>query len=346
MKRLALVLLVVGFGCSGPSSSKKEIKEIKLGGVSSDAYPKYLSEWGLFDELQKLSPVRNVYPYKVNAALFSDYAHKARFVKIPQGKAMTYDSVETFQFPDSSMLVKNFYYPLDMNQPKDDRRIIETRLLFKENDAWKALVYKWNDEQTEAERLVLGEEVPVQWKDERGELQAINYTIPSQPQCKSCHDFGGELKPIGPTARNLSKNDYLVKWHEEGVLEGLPEDETGMSLVDYMDKSNNLSLRARSWLEINCAHCHRKEGPAKNTGLYLLASETEPYRIGINKPPVAAGRGSGGHKFSIVPGNPDASILVHRIESLELGEMMPELGRKLEHTEGVELIRSWIASMD
>jgi hypothetical protein len=60
---------------------------------------------------------------------------------------------------------------------------------------------------------------------------------------------------------------------------------------------------------------------------------------------VAAGRGSGGHEFSILPGQPDRSILLHRMLSSEPGVMMPQFGRALIHEDGVALIRQWIASM-
>jgi hypothetical protein len=68
--------------------------------------------------------------------------------------------------------------------------------------------------------------------------------------------------------------------------------------------------------------------------------------MGRCKPPIAAGSGTGGHKFSIVPGDPDASILTYRLASTDPGSMMPELGRGLAHEEGVALIRAWIADMD
>jgi hypothetical protein len=56
--------------------------------------------------------------------------------------------------------------------------------------------------------------------------------------------------------------------------------------------------------------------------------------------------GSGGRLFDIVPGEPDESILVYRMESTDPASMMPELGRSLSHDEGVDLIREWIASLD
>ena len=81
------------------------------------------------------------------------------------------------------------------------------------------------------------------------------------------------------------------------------------------------------------------------SGLNLTFSETNPTSLGILKTPVAAGRGSGGHAFDIVPGKPEESILVYRLNSRNPGDMMPELGRKTVHTESLDLIRKWIKSM-
>jgi hypothetical protein len=77
----------------------------------------------------------------------------------------------------------------------------------------------------------------------------------------------------------------------------------------------------------------------------LLANINESSVLGVGKAPVAAGKGSGGRLYSIVPGKPDESILQFRIESTHPGIMMPEVGRKLVHTEGVELVRRWIAEL-
>jgi hypothetical protein len=61
--------------------------------------------------------------------------------------------------------------------------------------------------------------------------------------------------------------------------------------------------------------------------------------------PIAAGKGSGGRFYDIVPGSADKSIVTFRIESTEPGIMMPELGRRLVDKEGVALVRSWIDGM-
>jgi hypothetical protein len=83
--------------------------------------------------------------------------------------------------------------------------------------------------------------------------------------------------------------------------------------------------RARAYLDINCGHCHNPTGLARTSGLYLNIEEMEPARYGVCKPPVAAGQGSGGLDVDIEPGQPDASILVYRMESTAAGKLAPSL---------------------
>ena len=187
-------------------------------------------------------------------------------------------------------------------------------------------------------------------------INTIDYIVPNMNQCKGCHiSNSSEFKPIGPTARQLNKSlvfnnnkikNQLKYWHEIGILSGLP-DENIPKIADWDDpNSGSLNDRARAWLDINCAHCHNKFGPAKTSGLFLDYYEENSKALGINKTPVAAGRGSGKFKYDIVPGNPDESILVYRFDSVDPGIMMPELGRTLVHKEGLELIREWILNME
>lgn len=142
------------------------------------------------------------------------------------------------------------------------------------------------------------------------------------------------------------KLNQLALWKKMGIIEGMES----VDMIEPMpvwtsEESGTLNERARAWLDINCAHCHAKDGPAKNSGLHLGYLEEDPYRIGVRKSPVAAGRGSAGMLYSIVPGDPEKSILYQRINSLDPGIMMPELGRKTIHEEGVETIRNWIANL-
>ena len=155
----------------------------------------------------------------------------------------------------------------------------------------------------------------------------------AQPQPRFCLSRGNR-KPV-----DALEPDRRSRW-----LRPSPAEAPRLAVWDD-PKSGTLDARARAWLEINCAHCHNPQGPARNSGLDLLASQQKPTSFGIGKPPVAAGIGSGGLAFDIVPGQPDKSILVYRIASTHPGIMMPELGKRLVHDEGVALIREWIAAM-
>lgn len=352
---MRLTILIVLFGVLVSCKQEKPIvvqeESFNAVDVSSFGKPK-LSDYNFFiGALKNLEPAQGVVHYELNSPLFSDYAFKKRFIKFPEGTFATFSANDVFDFPEGTILIKNFYYPADFSKPNENIRIVETRLLILENGNWKALPYIWNDEQTEAYLDVAGKNINVTWKDDDGSNRELVYSVPNANQCKGCHIRGDKIKPIGPTARQLNgivngqSENQLQLLSKAGLLRGLPKLETVAKLVAYEDESAPLDARARAWLEINCAHCHRPDGPAKTSGLHLLADVKNPFELGVGKPPVAAGRGSGGLQYDIVPGKPDQSILFHRINSDDPGVMMPELGKKLVHKEGVDLVREWILKM-
>jgi uncharacterized repeat protein (TIGR03806 family) len=355
-KRLSLL----GGLCIAGIIALMGLESCHWGGVRVDIEaeaPKLLSQYGFFQgTLADLKPSEGVLPYDLNSPLFTDYAHKARFVWMPAGKAAVYNASETFDFPEGAVLIKNFYYPADFRQPQGKRRIMETRLLVRKEDSWDARTYVWNDDQSDAVFEQAGDMKPVEWIHTDGKVRKVNYTVPNKNQCKGCHIFGKTQLPIGPKARNLNKTytysdgaeNQLTRWVKLGYLTGAPANpEAAPRLARFDDPSTGtVDQRARAWLEINCAHCHNPKGPGGTSGLNLLADNTDMEAWGICKHPVAAGRGSGNREFDIVPGKPDASILLYRLESNDPGEMMPELGRTVVHEEGVALIREWIASLN
>lgn len=314
-----------------------------------------LSEYGFFvGNLADQKPAVGIVPYALNTPLFSDYAEKLRFVKLPEGATVLYNDTEVLDFPVGTTLIKTFYYPNDFRQPEKGRRLMETRLLVHEEKGWKALEYIWNNEQTDAYLEVAGDEREVSYVDAKGKKRSQHYVMPNLNQCKGCHNRNEVMTPIGPTARQLNgeltytedPENQLLHWRKVGLLANLPDlKNCPKAPVWNQPETGSLEARARIWLDINCGHCHRPEGPASTSGLNLHVYETNATLLGINKTPVAAGRGSGDRKFDIVPGKPDESILIFRMESTDPGIMMPEVGRKVTHKEGVALVREWIHSM-
>lgn len=329
--------------------------EWQYGNVLPLAPKETLTEYGFFTgHIKEQHPAEGVMPYGLNTPLFSDYAEKLRFVKLPPGQSVVYNEDKVLDFPVGTILIKTFYYPTDARDLAKGRRLMETRLLLHEASGWKALEYIWNDEQTEAYLEVAGDSKPVAWIDEKGQNRTLNYSMPNLNQCKGCHNTNEKMTPIGPSARQLNGDfpygngteNQLMHWQKAGILASMPALEAVPKAPKWNEAtSGSVEKRARAWLDINCAHCHNPEGPARTSGLFLHWQETDPTHLGVLKTPVAAGKGSGGRSFSLVPGKPDASILMYRIESTDPSEMMPELGRKTTHTEGVKLIREWIQSL-
>ena len=318
---------------------------------------KKLSEYHFFQGSgDNLKANEGVLPYDLNTPLFTDYAHKARFVWMPEGVHATVNEEGVLEFPDQSVLIKTFYYPKDFKNPSEGHDLVETRLLVKKEGAWEAFTYQWDADRKDASLNVIGDIREVNWVDAAGAAQQIQYAIPNKNQCKSCHNVEKAVMPIGPKVRNLRKSytyadgtqDQLSKWQEMGYLQwdGISS-ETFPAVAVWDDpESGTVQDRALAYLDVNCGHCHNPKGPAHTSGLYLTALEEDPGRWGMCKIPIAAGKGSGGRRFGIAPGQPDSSILVFRMESNDPGIMMPELGRVIAHPEGVELVRNWIASMD
>jgi uncharacterized repeat protein (TIGR03806 family) len=318
-------------------------------------YPK-LSDYAFFQgELAALQPNDQVLPYDLNTTLFSDYAHKARFVWMPKGKMATVKTDGILDFPDNAVLIKNFYYPKDFRQPDGPRDIVETRLLFKTQGTWKAYTYIWNEDETDAELSLVGDIKPVSWVDKKGSAQSLQYVVPNKNQCKSCHHQEQALLPIGPKAYNLNKafhypdgtvNNQLSQWQKVGYLPAGDYAAQFKPMPNWEDKkSGTIADRALAYLDVNCGHCHSAQGGAHMSGLYLNYGQTDKMHLGILKPPVAAGRGSGDRRFDVVPSHPEASILLYRMEASDPGVMMPELGRAKLHQEGIALISDWIKSM-
>ncbi len=317
--------------------------------------PAKLSAYGLFTgNGATQQPAQGVLPYDLNTPLFSDYTAKYRFVKLPSGTSAKYHETEAFEFPVGTILTKTFAFHYDLRDPSKGRRLIETRLLVRKPEGWIGLPYIWNDEQTEATLEGIGGTRDVRWVHTDGKERTLSYIIPSKNQCMSCHENQRVMEPIGPKARHLNKDfayadgteNQLARWTKAGILKGAPEPAKAPRFPVWDDpKTGTLDQRARAYLEINCAHCHNPKGPARTSGLDLLAAQTDPTLWGVGKPPVAAGRGTGGRLFDIVPGKPDESIFLYRMLSTDPGVMMPELPRRLVDEEGVALIREWITEM-
>ncbi len=323
--------------------------------IKASSEKENLSEYGFFTgNIADLIPADGIIPYDLNTPLFSDYAYKSRFVKLPAGQSAKYEPKDVLDFPEGTTLIKTFFYYQNEQKPEEGKRIIETRLLIKKNNEWETLNYVWNEKQTDAILDITGDIIPVSWVDEKGDKRDINYVIPNKNQCKSCHNLNGKIVPIGPKVANLNKDftykdgkeNQLTHWHNSGILKGYDLSVDHPKAAEWANEKASIHDRAMAYLDINCAHCHNSKGAANTSGLHLELGAAMDINLGIYKATVSAGGGTGGHTYSIVPGSSGTSIMVNRMKSINPGVMMPEVGRTVVHEEGVKLIAEWIDKMD
>jgi len=302
----------------------------------AEGTPRTLAEFGFFEDEFAQKPVDALVSYELNTPLWSDGADKLRYIYVPNGARIEVGDEESgglLRFPVGSALIKTFAFG-----EGEDQRLIETRVLLRRAEGWIALPYRWNEEQTEARLALAGARLPITTPAGA----EISYRIPNKNQCKACHSKDGEVIPIGPKARNLAPR-FLDRLVERGHLAARPA--VASALPDWSDTKASTRSLARAYLDVNCAHCHQPGGGASNSGLDLRWEQDDPHALGLDKSPVAAGRGAGGHAVSIAPGDPGASILVYRMASNEPGVAMPELGRASTDERALAVMREWIAGM-
>ena len=328
---LAAALLALGGAVAHAHLAAPQVSDAAVTGAE---FPRNLSEFGFFADGARQVPAVGVTPYALNTPLWSDGAEKLRFIYLPEGTQLLADGEGLLKFPVGAAIIKTFAFG-----EGEARRLIETRVLLHRADGWVALPYRWNAEQTEATLAVAGARVAA--ITPAGD--AIDYRVPNKNQCKECHGLNGAVVPIGPKARNLSR-DWLADFAVAGHLDKLPDVSKSLPVWEARNAAP-VEAVARAYLDVNCAHCHRPGATASNSGLDLRWEQGDPKALGVMKRPVAAGRGAGAHLFDVVPGKPGESIMTYRMKSLEGGVAMPELGKSTVDREGVEAVERWIAGL-
>lgn len=335
MKRLAALALLAACGGGGDEDCAIDGKMCSR-----------LSSWQLFDDIGSQTPAPGVIPYDLTTPLFSDYTMKERFVRLPEGATATWSGDDPLGLPVGSVLVKTFSYLHDRRDPAAGRTLLETRVLVHGETGWHGSAYTYGGDTDDAKVAIAGGIIAAEWIHDDGSERTNNYVVPNQNQCKLCHEEHDEIvTPVGPKVRNLVPERVQAMIDGGALVDAPPRDQWPRAVNAFDTASGTLEERARAWLDINCGFCHNPRGAARTSGLYLDHAETDPAKFGVCKAPVATGRGSGNLQYDIVPGAPDESIMIYRMQSTEPEIRMPELGRNLVHEEGVALIREWITSM-
>jgi len=294
-----------------------------------------LSDMGVYTgNLSNLTPEEDVYLYDLNSRLFTDYAHKQRLIRMPEGEAMQFNNSNLLPtFPDNTLISKTFFYYEDESNLASNKIIVETRILIKTEGTWKIGNYKWNSEMTEAVYTNDGSIVSVEYLNTEGITQNIEYQIPANDDCVKCHQINDVKTPIGPKLRNMNFNpnngsvniNQLQYFINEGLLEGVSNPSDITVLPDWEDDNYNIFEQGRGYMEINCAHCHQPGGFTPTT--FLLDFRLE---VPFDDTGIYSRRGQ----------------IEDRIQSTTAKYLMPIIGRSLVHNEGVEMMLEYLQAIE
>ena len=365
---IAIILIVsVGIACTN-LDTEEEYKTVSPVTVDLTLVPyPVLSDYHFFEGAMKDQiPALNVLPFKPASSLFTDYAHKKRFVWMPPGVSATYNSDSTtLELPVGAALIKTFYYDNVQNvTPVGATRIVETRIMIRKATGWIFANYIWNEAQTEAYYNLDGSFTPITWIDENNVQRDVNYRIPNDAQCIVCHKkrevingFSVETYvPIGIKPQNLNNGftysstarNQLSKWIEMGYLQNnFTFPTVANSTINYEDTSKPIALRARSYVDINCAHCHQDDRHCDYRPMRFAFAETNNNltNMGVcvdtqdmQDFPSSLGK-------IVTPGNVNRSMMFYRLNTTDEAIRMPLHGRTLIHEEGIALIQAWINSL-
>ena len=304
------------------------------------AFPRKLSETGLFADTKAMTPAAGLIPYSVNVPLWSDGAEKERYLALPKAKSIKFSREGSWQFPAGTVFVKTFSLDLPRGDPASRRRL-ETRLLVLGHHGWVGYTYLWNDEQTDAQLLDAALRRSYDVKTPRGTLKQEWY-YPSRADCMACHTpaagiaLGWNTRQINRSERYGSQSDnQLHRLAALGVFER-PLPDVSANLEKYPDwdtaiKQPPTATLTRAYLDVNCAICHCPGGTS-DTRIDMRFHTPLGSSHLLNVSPAKGDYGPAGSKL-ITPGDPDRSVLLRRMKMRGEGQM-PNLSTNLADEKG------------
>jgi glucose/arabinose dehydrogenase len=320
-------------------------------------FPRRLSETGLFTDTARLAPAGGVIAYAVNAPGWHDGAVGAHHLALPAGGSILIDGGKTWEPSDGAVLAQTLTLA---------GRRLETRVLVKSQGDWAGYTYVWDAAQRDATLADKGG-TDLTLADGRA------WRVPSRAECLMCHTREANFS-LTMREGQLNAGDQLARWEAMGLLRVEPpaRPERGRRAreresVDYGeqratpasallprapaqlaryaapgDPAAPLDLRARSYLAVNCAHCHTVSGggnsamnfewgvPAER--MQALGAKPEHGDLGITDARV------------IAPGAAGSSVILPRMALRGPGQLPPVASRAAD-PDGVRLIAEWIQSL-
>ncbi|MDH7912344.1 PQQ-dependent sugar dehydrogenase [Winogradskyella sp. SYSU M77433] len=326
--------------------------------------PQLLSQTGIFTDLSTLEVEDGFVPYELYEPFWSDGALKRRWIAVPNNdgvhsgpnEQIQYSEYGDWVFPSGTVIVKHFDLKIDDNDPSVTKKI-ETRVSVVGDDGnMYFLTYNWNEQETDAVLQTTSTEEPVEIATVGGGTRIQDWFFPSNSNCIDCHNEANKGS-LGLKARYLN-TDYtypetgltgnqLVTLSHLGIIdESITDTDTEDIITNKPLNDTNASLdeKARSYLDLNCAYCHRHDNSNRaefDLRYFNTLEATELLTAGVLSP-----LGIDPNEKIVFAGDASKSILYHRMNSVDPAIMMPPLAKSIIDEPAVALIEEWINQLD
>ncbi len=308
--------------------------------------PQRLSETGLYEPGSGLRVRGDVIAFTPQYGLWSDGAHKRRWIWLPPGTAIDAAKPDAWRFPVGTRLWKEFALGAR----------IETRYIERLADgSWRYASYRWNADGSDATLVAEdGAVLPVD------AAPGGRYAVPSRGDCTICHE-GTPVPVLGFSALQLSPDRDPLALHAGGPHGEQTDLRSLVALRRIVDLPAELlasppriaardavERAALGYLHANCGHCHNAQGALDGLELVL-----EQRATGGAEGTAATLRSLLGHasRFAVdsraaqrvaAAGDADGTLLL-RLKSSDAATRMPPLGVRQVDAAGVALIELWLS---
>ena len=331
-----------------------QIWKLARSGPATAQPPALLSQLGVFTNLATLGPAAGLVPYDVNCPLWSDGAVKSRWMAVPNNASQQIGFAATgeWTFPIGTVFVKHFELATNDTNPNARKRL-ETRVLAHgTNGNYYGLTYKWRADNSDADLLAssLSENLIITTATGT-RTQAWYY--PSQQDCLICHNPNANYV-LGAKTRQLNGN---FTYPSSGIMDNQLRtlNSIGLfnpalneakipgyaSLANVTNAGASLETRVRSYIDANCAQCHRPNSGVQ--AAFDARFDTPLASQGITNGIVLSDLGLVG-AVVVAPGDLAHSIMYLRMNTVGAYQM-PPLARNTIDSNAVATMAAWITSL-
>lgn len=316
-------------------------------------FPRKLSETGLFSQVRGHQIAPGVIPYSINAAFWSDGAHKERFIAVPPNAKISMDekAERGWVFDDGSVTVKSFSLDMEEGKPAS-RKYIETRVVVKQDDHWVGYSYLWNEDQSDATLVEAGGLDKVyKIREANGKTRSQSWHYPSRNECMFCHSRAAGFV-LGLTTGQMNRDqsygavtdNQIRTLAHIGMFHKAPAKPAAElpAYPDPFDAKADINLRARAYLQVNCAMCHVADGGGNSKMELGYGTPLSKAKL-VGEEPTHETLGIKNARL-VQPGAPERSVLMRRISRRGEYQMPPTSTNRVDAA-GVKLMEEWIRQL-